>query len=109
MFLRMIWGHAEVSGYGSLTPRAQTTLRFPPNLTFNIDGVAPYWCLAVEPNWGEHSFMVVFGMSANIRPNRTFGSEPTKSPTLESMRNINGLAMSMPSPPARAISANRNS
>jgi hypothetical protein len=67
--------YAEVSGYGSLTPRAQTTLGVsPPNLTFNIDGVAPYWRVAVEPNWGEHSLMLgTFGMSANIRPNRTFG------------------------------------
>ena len=67
--------YAEVSGYGSLTPRAQTTLGVsPPSLTFDIDGVAPYWRVAVEPNWGDHSLMVgTFGMAANIRPGRTFG------------------------------------
>jgi hypothetical protein len=67
--------YAEFSAYGSLTPRAQTTLGVsPPSLAFAIDGAAPYWRLAVEPNWGNNSLMVgTFGMAANIRPGRTFG------------------------------------
>jgi hypothetical protein len=59
--------YAELSGYGSLTPRAQTTLGDCCGATIN--GVAPYWRLAVEPNWGDNSLMVgTFGMYANLLP-----------------------------------------
>ena len=59
--------YAELSGYGSLTPRAQTTLGDCCGAT--ISGVAPYWRVAVEPNWGDNSLMVgTFGMYANMLP-----------------------------------------
>ena len=59
--------YAELSGYGSLTPRAQTTLGDCCGATIN--GVAPYWRVAVEPNWGDNSLMVgTFGMYANLLP-----------------------------------------
>jgi hypothetical protein len=72
--------YAEISAYSSLPPRAQTTLGVsPPSLTNTIDGLAPYWRLAVEPNWGEHSLMLgTFGMHANILPNRVFGAGTDK-------------------------------
>ena len=39
-----------------------------------ISGAAPYYRLAAEPVWGEHSLMVgAYGMAANIIPNRIFG------------------------------------
>ena len=67
--------YVELAGYGSLTPAAQTTLgSSPPSLAYTIDGVAPYWRVAIEPNWGDNSLMIgTFGMAANILPNRTFG------------------------------------
>ncbi len=59
--------YAELTGYGSLSPRTQTTLGDCCGAT--ITGVAPYWRLAVEPNWGDNSLMVgTFGMSANVLP-----------------------------------------
>jgi hypothetical protein len=67
--------YVEMSGYGSLTPATQTVLgSSPPTLTYTIDGVAPYWRVAVEPNWGDYSWEVgTFGMAADIIPNRIFG------------------------------------
>lgn len=60
--------YAELTGYGSLSPRAQTTLGDCCGGT-TIDGVAPYWRLAVEPNWGDNSLMIgTFGMAANVLP-----------------------------------------
>lgn len=59
--------YAEFSGYGSLSPRAQTTLG--DCCGPKIDGVAPYWRVAVEPNWGDNSLEVgTFGMMANVFP-----------------------------------------
>jgi hypothetical protein len=68
--------YAEVAAYGSLSPRAQTTLGIsPPPLLFTLDGLAPYWRLAIEPNWGEHSLMIgTYGMTAKVLPPpRMFG------------------------------------
>jgi hypothetical protein len=65
--------YVELSGYGSLTPRVQTTLGDCCGST-TIDGIAPYWRVAVEPNWGDNSFMIgTFGMSANVRPGGQIG------------------------------------
>ncbi len=62
--------YAELSAYGSLSRNTQTTLGVsPPNQTFAIQGLAPYWRLAIEPNWGNNSLMLgTFGMAANIGP-----------------------------------------
>jgi hypothetical protein len=72
--------YAEISLYDSLSPRAQTTLgASPPALANTISGKAPYWRLAIEPTWGEHSLMVgTFGMHADILPNRVFGAGTDK-------------------------------
>ncbi len=66
--------YAELSAYGSLSPRAQTTLGLsPPDRGMTIKGLAPYWRLAVEPSWGDHSLMIgTFGMAANIAPGRDY-------------------------------------
>ena len=64
--------YAEVSGYGALTPRSQTTLGDCCGPA--IDGAAPYWRLAVEPNWGDNSLMIgTFGMAASVFPGGTPG------------------------------------
>eukprot|EP01037_Dinobryon_pediforme_P013158 gene13158-13262_t len=67
--------YAELSAYGTLPPRTQTTLGVsPPDPTNTIKGLAPYWRLAIEPNWGEHSLMIgTFGMYTNIAPGRIYG------------------------------------
>jgi hypothetical protein len=72
--------YAEISAYDSLQPRTQTTLGVsPPALANFINGKAPYWRLAIEPTWGEHSLMVgTFGMHADILPDRTFGAGTDK-------------------------------
>ena len=67
--------YAEVSAYGALTPKVQTILgKSPPSIGVTIDGAAPYYRIAAEPVWGEHSLMIgTYGMLANVLPNRTFG------------------------------------
>lgn len=66
--------YAELSAYSSLSPRAQTTLGLsPPNRSNTIKGLAPYWRLAIEPSWGDHSLMIgTFGMASNIAPGRDY-------------------------------------
>jgi hypothetical protein len=66
--------YAELSAYGSLSRNTQTTLGVsPPNQTYTIKGAAPYWRLAIEPNWGNNSLMVgTFGMFADIGPGGDF-------------------------------------
>jgi hypothetical protein len=47
-----------------------------------IDGVAPYWRVALEPHWGSHSLMVgTFGMLTNVRNwiDPTFASGNTET------------------------------
>jgi len=72
--------YAELSGYGALSPRTQTTFGVCCGSPIEgvggstIDGVAPYWRVAVEPNWGDNSLEVgTFGMTANIRPGGVIG------------------------------------
>jgi hypothetical protein len=70
--------YAELTAYGSLTPRAQTTLGACCGST-RIDGAAPYWRLAIEPNWGDNSLMIgTFGMAANVFPGGVVGSGTDK-------------------------------
>jgi hypothetical protein len=68
--------YAELSAYGSLSRNTQTTLGVsPPNQGNTIRGAAPYWRLAVEPNWGNHSLMLgTFGMAADIGPGGDFSA-----------------------------------
>jgi hypothetical protein len=63
----------ELTAYGSLTPRMQSTLGASQS-GFAISGLAPYYRLAIEKNIGEHSMMVgAYGMLANIIPNGQYG------------------------------------
>jgi len=62
--------YLEVSGYRTLDFRAQNALGTDPfGSTGLFDGTAPYWRVAFEPHWGNHSLMVgTFGMYFNVHP-----------------------------------------
>jgi hypothetical protein len=60
---RMIF--AEVGGYRTLGSRLQYQLGVNPGAPNTINGVAPYWRLAVEPKWGLNSLEIgTFGLAA---------------------------------------------
>ncbi|MGD0633261.1 MAG: cytochrome C [Beijerinckiaceae bacterium] len=67
--------YAEVSGYRTLSKGALNALGEPDvDSSSAIDGVAPYWRLAIEPHWGDHYLEVgTFGMDMNILPGRVSG------------------------------------
>jgi len=62
--------YLEVTGYRTLDFRSQNALGTDPfGAPGMIDGVAPYWRAALEPQWGPHSLMVgTFGMYAAVNP-----------------------------------------
>lgn len=62
--------YLELSGYRTLNFEAQTKLGADPfGAPGMIDGVAPYWRVAVEPHWGNHWLEFgAFGMSAKVHP-----------------------------------------
>ena len=62
--------YLEATAYTSIKPRAQNFLGVDPLMSPGmINGVAPYWRVALEPNWGRHSLMVgTFGMFAKVNP-----------------------------------------
>ncbi|MGO9943636.1 MAG: hypothetical protein ACLPIC_12840 [Rhodoblastus sp.] len=74
LFLNDTW-YAELSAYGSLTPKAQLTLGIPgSSVGPAISGLAPYYRVAMEQNWGDHSFMIgAYGMNANVTPAYSYG------------------------------------
>jgi hypothetical protein len=62
--------YMEVTGYKTLGFSQQNALGMNP---FDgpglIDGVSPYWRVALEPHWGPHTFMLgTYGMITNVRP-----------------------------------------
>jgi hypothetical protein len=61
--------YLEATFYRTLDFRAQNALGTDPfGAPGLIDGVAPYWRVALEPHWGNHYLMVgTFGMLTNIR------------------------------------------
>ena len=66
------WWHdmvyAEVTSYRSLSQSVQQALGEGTGNTL-IDGVAPYWRIAIAPTIGDHSFMIgTFGMLADEVP-----------------------------------------
>jgi len=64
--------YAEVSAYRTLSTRTLTTLGTDSTGVNATDGIAPYWRLALEPSWGQHSLEVgTFGLSADLFPQRT--------------------------------------
>lgn len=62
--------YLELTGYKTLGFNSQNALGINP---FDgpglIDGVSPYWRVAIEPHWGPHTFMLgTYGMITNVRP-----------------------------------------
>jgi hypothetical protein len=67
--------YLEVGGYSTLSAKTQQFFG-ESNVYTNpvINGVAPYWRLALQQEWGRNSFEIgTFGMSAAITPMRIFG------------------------------------
>ena len=62
--------YAELSGYRAYDWNMQQATGFSPiDGQARIDGVAPYWQLAVEKTWNEQSLMVgTYGMAASQMP-----------------------------------------
>ena len=68
--------YVELSGYRSLDYKTLPRLGVDPFSVSKIDGVAPYWRLAIEPHWGNHWLEFgTFGMSARVHP-WTFATDP---------------------------------
>lgn len=60
--------YLELTGYRSVAFNAQTKLGVDPFGVGMIDGMAPYWRIAIEPHWGNHWLMLgAYGMQANLR------------------------------------------
>jgi hypothetical protein len=67
--------YAEVGGYGTLSPRTNTTLGIEPEGTSAFQGIAPSWRLAIEPAWGRNTWEFgTFGLATNLIPGRITGS-----------------------------------
>ncbi|MDE2227861.1 MAG: cytochrome C [Alphaproteobacteria bacterium] len=63
--------YAEVGGYHTLSQDTDMALGIAPNGTDSFRGMAPYWRLALQPQWGPNSFEIgTFGMDASINPGR---------------------------------------
>ena len=62
--------YLEASAYRTLGFRQQNAVGVDPfGAPGLLDGSAPYWRVAFEPQWGPHSLMVgTFGMLANVNP-----------------------------------------
>jgi hypothetical protein len=70
--------YAAVSGYKTLDQSVLQALgEGPPSI--GIDGVAPYWRLALEKTWDAYSLMIgTFGMHADVLPDATVASPTDK-------------------------------
>lgn len=69
--------YAELTGYQSLSPAVLSNLGIDSSGSDALKTVSPYWRLAIEPNWGNHSLELgTFGMTAQIYPGnqRSFGA-----------------------------------
>jgi len=67
--------YASVSGYRTLGPWPLSALGVSPVGTSAIDGLAPAWRVAIEPQWGNNTWEFgTFGMSASLVPQRLTGS-----------------------------------
>src|SRR6266852_6363711 len=66
--------YAEIGGYHTLTKGMDSALGVNPTGTSSINGVAPYWRLALEPKWGRHALELgTFGLAASVNPGRVTG------------------------------------
>ncbi len=86
--------YLELTGYQTMT-RSTLTALGEPNVdqTNAIEGIAPYWRIALEPTWGEHSLMIgAFGMEANVLPMRIgdFGADHYSDIGLDAQYQYNG-------------------
>jgi hypothetical protein len=61
--------YVQLSGYRSINPETLIRLGAGPSDSGAIDGVAPYWRVAIEPHWGRHWLELgTFGMYARLHP-----------------------------------------
>jgi hypothetical protein len=62
--------YLELSGYRTVNYNALNKLGINPfDAPGTIDGIAPYWRIALEPHWGNHWLEFgAFGMSARVHP-----------------------------------------
>jgi hypothetical protein len=66
--------YAEFGLYTTLTKGMDAALGVSPTGTDSVKGVAPYWRLAFQPQWGPNSLEIgTFGMAASINPGRVTG------------------------------------
>lgn len=66
--------YVEAGGYRSLDGRMLDALGANPDPASPINGVAPYWRLALEPQWGAHSLEIgTFGLRAAMVPGGSIG------------------------------------
>ncbi len=66
--------YAEIGGYHTLTRGADSALGVAASGTTSIKGIAPYWRVALQPQWGRNSLEVgTFGMAASLNPGRVTG------------------------------------
>jgi hypothetical protein len=69
--------YLELSGYRTMNTKTLSALGIDPD-TDRTSNWAPYWRVAIEKNWQEHSLMVgTLGMIADIYPggDQTFGAD----------------------------------
>lgn len=97
MFNRLIY--LELSGYRTLGARTQRILGVSTEGEDKIDGIAPYWRVALEHNWGRHSLEVgSFGLDAHTFPGRdeSSGSDYRTDIALDAqyqyLGNVHGLS-----------------
>ena len=65
--------YAEFGAYRTFAPRLETDLGASP-FGPAIKGLAPYWRLAVEPQWGRNTWELgTFGLAASLNPGRVTG------------------------------------
>jgi hypothetical protein len=67
--------YLEFGGYRPLSTNTQLALGVDTTGQSPISGVAPYWRLAVEPNFGNHSWELgTFGLASKVVPLRISGA-----------------------------------
>jgi hypothetical protein len=67
--------YLEFGGYRPLSTNTQLVLGVDTTGQSPISGIAPYWRVAVEPNFGDHWWEVgTFGLASNVVPLRTSGA-----------------------------------
>ena len=72
--------YVEIGGYHTLTRGIDSAMGVAASDTSSIRGIAPYWRLAIQPQWGRSSLEIgTFGMAAAINPGRVtgFGTDHT--------------------------------